>query len=160
MKRLSQLAIAWFALVAGASVAWGQGWTPLAGAYVGPVGAAAPTFNFYGTPASTGLVNVYPSGQAVGAPGTTWLAPVCRPVPALQPVPYATAYAPPAATYWPAVTVNYVQPTVAYGTVPTGAYLPAVSVAQPVAAAPRVWVKPKVYVAGQPIRNLLRAITP
>ncbi len=160
MKPFGRLAIAWLALVGGASVAWGQGWVPLAGAHDGPASVAVPTFNFYGTPASTGLVSVYPSGQAVASPGTTWLVPVCRPVPAAQPVPYAAAYAPPVATYRPAVTVNYVQPTIAYGTVPTSAYLPAVSGAQPVAVAPRVWVKPKVYVAGQPIRNLLRAITP
>ena len=30
----------------------------------------------------------------------------------------------------------------------------------PAAVGPKVWVHPKVYVEGQPIRNLIRAVTP
>ena len=55
----------------------------------------------------------------------------------------------------------------AAGYTPTYVASPAtceVPVAQPVAAAvpagPKVWVHDKVYVQGQPLRNLLTAITP
>jgi hypothetical protein len=45
--------------------------------------------------------------------------------------------------------------------VASSAYTPvAYTPAAAVATGPRVWVKPKVYVEGQPIRNLLKAITP
>jgi hypothetical protein len=64
----------------------------------------------------------------------------------------------PVASYPTPVTVAY--PTAAMGPYPfatTVAYTPAPA---PAANGPRVWVHPKVYVEGQPIRNLFRAITP
>ena len=88
------------------------------------------------------LVNPYGGGMTAAAPYAT----------------YAAAYAP-AVPYRPAVTVNYLRPTLAYSPVSAPVY-PAAYAVQPVAAGPRVWVKPKVYVEGQPLRNLLRAITP
>jgi len=56
----------------------------------------------------------------------------CMPVVARYPAPLYTTYSPVAAGYPVAAT----------------------------AAGPKVWVHPKVYVEGQPLRNLLRAITP
>ena len=57
-------------------------------------------------------------------------------------------------TYHPQVVATYAAP--AY---PAPAYAVAAPVT-PAAAGPRVWVHPKVYVEGHPIRNLLTAITP
>ena len=67
------------------------------------------------------------------------------------------------------VLANYYPPVyrpVIAGYTPTYVASPAtcaVPVAQPVvpaAAGPKVWVHEKVYVQGQPLRNLLTAITP
>jgi hypothetical protein len=93
-----------------------------------------------------------------------------------------TVYSPPVVAYQPATT--YVHPYVAYSpvvapyatyspvVVPYGAYSPIVAPAPYAAYAPvyapavavvpgrAVWVHPKVYVQGQPVRNALRAITP
>ncbi len=75
---------------------------------------------------------------------------------------------PPAVTYVP-VTSRYVAPTVAYMPVmaryPASPYRTYAPVAggypgAATAAGPKVWVHPKVYVEGQPLRNILRAITP
>lgn len=61
--------------------------------------------------------------------------------------------------YGPTAVVAPVAPTVVYRYgVPV--YTPGVVVARPVYAAPRVLVRPKVYVAGQPVRNFWRAVTP
>jgi hypothetical protein len=55
------------------------------------------------------------------------------------------------------VVARYPAPTyVTYAPAPTGY----VTAAAPVSAGPKVWVHPKVYVEGQPIRNLIRAVTP
>jgi hypothetical protein len=82
----------------------------------------------------------------------------------------ATAYyAPGPVTYQPAVT--YVRPVAVYRpvVVPYVAYSPVVApapyaayapVVAPAYAGPVVWVHPKVYVQGQPVRNVFRAITP
>lgn len=163
MKLLKGLAVGCITGLLGAAGAQAQGWAPLAGPYDGSMNVVTPASSpymapVYGSPVSTGLVTVYAAGPTAGVPAATWTGPGCRPVAVPQPAPYSVAYAP-AMTYRPAVTVNYVQPTVAYGSVPASAY-PAGYAVQPVAAGPRVWVKPKVYVEGQPIRNLLRAITP
>ncbi len=70
----------------------------------------------------------------VAAPVTTYYAPVVSP-------PVTTYYAPaPVTTYYaPAATTV---------------------VATPVVAARPVIIRPKVYIPGQPVRNVLRAITP
>lgn len=177
MKLLRRIAIGLITLVTGSTAAWAQGWAPLPGPYDGAA-SVAPSYGAYGIPASTGLVTVYALGQGAGFPTMPlagWTSPGCRPMPATQPTPYAAtyaavtyapatctpaSYAPMSVAYRPAVTVNYTQPSVAYSPVPAAAYLPGSYGAQPMAVGPRVWVKPKVYVEGQPVRNLLRAITP
>jgi hypothetical protein len=58
--------------------------------------------------------------------------------------------------YTPTVARYPAQPCVAYAPVAND-YLAAAAAAHP---GKTVWVHPKVYVEGQPIRNLLRAITP
>jgi hypothetical protein len=63
--------------------------------------------------------------------------------PVARPVYVNAAYRPCATTYAAYQPVTYAQPAVA-----------------PVAAGPRVWVHEKVYVEGQPLRNLIKAITP
>jgi hypothetical protein len=72
-----------------------------------------------------------------------------------QPVPIYTYVAPP---------VYYVAPPVYYQALPVYVAPPVYYVAPLVYVAPvripRVWVHPKVYVEGQPIRNFLQAITP
>ncbi len=75
---------------------------------------------------------------------------------------------PPVVTYVP-VASRQVVPSVAYMPVVARYPAPLYTTYSPVAggypvpataAGPKVWVHPKVYVEGQPIRNLLRAITP
>ncbi len=73
-----------------------------------------------------------------------------RPVVAAPVVAYRPVAAAPVVTYRPVVP--------GYGS-PVAAYYPPTAVgAYPVG--PTITVRPKVYVSGQPIRNLLRAITP
>jgi hypothetical protein len=66
-------------------------------------------------------------------------------------------YRPVVASYAPAYVAYQPRPIPAYSTV---TYRAPVACATPVATGPRVIVHPKVYVEGQPIRNILRAITP
>lgn len=68
-----------------------------------------------------------------------------------------TAYTP-ATTY--SGTVNYVPRTTYSPTCVATYQAPVYRTMLPVATGPRVYVHPKVYVEGQPIRNLLKAITP
>jgi hypothetical protein len=72
-------------------------------------------------------------------------------------------YAPVVTTYSPVVTaaptVVFTPPVVMYSRVVT-TYAPVVTTYTPVVAARRVLIRPKVYVAGQPVRNFFRAITP
>ena len=98
----------------------------------------------------------------------SYLQPV-QPAPAMRPTvccrhvaapcaPPVAAYRP-AVAYRPVVNVNYAQPYAAYAP----AYpAPQTTYAVPttVASGPRVYVKPKVYIEGQPLRNLITAITP
>ena len=87
----------------------------------------------------------------------------------VPPTPYAAYYAPqPVVPYYaPAPTVAYFAPAPTYySPVPAVTYYaptPMV-VPAPVAVAPvygrAVVIRPKVYVAGQPVRNVLRAVTP
>ena len=77
-----------------------------------------------------------------------------------QPVPVYTYVTPPG---WYAPV--YVAPPVYYQTLPVysmpnGGYYVAPPVYVAPIRVPRVWVHPKVYVEGQPIRNFLQAITP
>ena len=66
--------------------------------------------------------------------------------------PRTVRYRVPVVTYRPAV-VRY--------RVPTTVYQPMVTTYSPVLVPAGPWlVRPKIYVAGQPIRNVLRAITP
>ncbi len=91
------------------------------------------------------------------------------PAPAVAYRPVLTPYVQPAVAYQPLVVqAARLQPYVAYQR-PYAVYSPVVSAGYnapfytaPAAApaGPKVWVHPKVYVEGQPIRNLLRAITP
>ncbi len=67
------------------------------------------------------------------------------------PVPVVAAYPPVTAYYPPAVT--YVAPTTVY-------YPPTAPVVVSRVPVPAVVVRPKVYVVGQPIRNVIRAVTP
>ena len=94
----------------------------------------------------------FPGSNASFAASTTW-----EPV---QPV----AYTPVAARYPAQAFVKYTPVVARYPAQPYTAYAPVANdyLAAAAAAHPgkTVWVHPKVYVEGQPIRNLLRAITP
>jgi hypothetical protein len=76
---------------------------------------------------------------------------------------YAPAYVRPA--YYAAAPVvrpvyaPVYTPTVSYATAFAPAPVPAYA-APAYAGGPQVWVHPKVYVQGEPVRNLIRAITP
>lgn len=100
-------------------------------------------------------------GYMPAAPAVAYYAaPVASygPVVAASPV-VATAYYAPQPVYYPAPAPYYVARPVA-----TPYYVAAPVVAPPVAVAPvygpAVIVRPKVYVRGEPVRNVLRAITP
>jgi len=82
----------------------------------------------------------------------------CEPVASYPP---SVTYVPGASRY-PAPTVVYMPVAARYPASPYAGYAP-VAGGYPVAATSpgrKVWVHPKVYVEGQPIRNLLKAITP
>jgi hypothetical protein len=74
----------------------------------------------------------------------------------------AISYSPIVRAYSPVVTaaptVVY-RPPVVYSPVVT-TYSPVVTAYSPIVAARPVLIRPKVYVAGQPVRNFFRAITP
>ena len=112
---------------------------------------AAPVYASYYAPAAPAYATYY-------APSTAYYAPA--------PVPYAAYYAPPVAYtayYAPPVAYStYYAPPVAYSTyyAPRVAYAPAV-VAYPYARPGwSMYGTPRVYVAGEPVRNILRATTP
>jgi hypothetical protein len=96
---------------------------------------AASMLSIAATPAEARKVVTY------YAPAVTYVAPVAVP-------PVTTYYAP---TMVPATT--YYAPAVAAPVV-------AAPVMTPVIPARQVIVRPKVYVRGQPVRNVLRAVTP
>jgi hypothetical protein len=87
------------------------------------------------------------------------------------PAPVAGYYATgPVATYAPVVTTAYYAPRAVYYPAPVPYYVASpvampyyatapVAVA-PVYYGPAVVVRPKVYVRGEPVRNVLRAVTP
>lgn len=85
------------------------------------------------------------------------------------PVPVAAYYAPvPVVGYGPVVAASYYAPAPYYAAAPVPYYAAAPVVpayyAAPVAVAPvygrPVIVHPKYYYPGQPVRNVLRAVTP
>lgn len=118
-------------------------WEPAATTTYVPGYAPSPTVTY--SPAAT---------YAPAAPAVNYVPAVNYYAPAAPYVPVAARCAAPSVSYMP-VVARYPAPTyVTYAPV-AGAYP-----AAPVPAGPRVWVHPKVYVEGQPIRNLLRAITP
>jgi hypothetical protein len=91
---------------------------------------------------------------------------VYRPVVAAPVVTYSPVVTTYSAVVAPAPAVVYRPPVVAYSPVVTAyspvvtTYSPVVTAYAPVVAARPVLIRPKVYVAGQPVRNFLRAITP
>jgi hypothetical protein len=98
----------------------------------------------------TPAVNYAPAASYAPTAVSAFAQPVvCTPVAARYPAQAYVKYTPVAARY-PA------RPYVAYAPVADN-YLAAAAAAHP---GKTVWVHPKVYVEGQPIRNLLRAITP
>lgn len=130
----------------------------------GPLYEPAPTYAppppTYAPPAQT----YNPPAPIYSAPASAYPQPVPAPVvvPAYTQPTYVrqtvtTTYAPPRPAYGPTATyagsMSYV-PRVTYAPTCVTTYR------EPVAVGPRVWVHPKVYVEGQPIRNLIRAITP
>jgi hypothetical protein len=94
--------------------------------------------------------------QATPAPVAAYYA--TGPVAAYSPV-VATAYYAPPAAYYPAPVPYYAaSPVVA--PVPAPYYAAAPVAVAPVYYGPAVVVRPKVYVRGEPVRNVLRAVTP
>jgi hypothetical protein len=139
--------------------------------YYGAAPAAAPYGSTVYPTSGTAYVpsTAYYPAPAYAAPVVAYrpvVAPYAAPYAAYRPVvvpavPYAN-YANPYAVYRPAVT--YAQPYVVNAPAPAAAFSPPVypapAPAPAVAVGPKVWVHPKVYVEGEPIRNLLKAITP
>ncbi len=144
----------------------------------------------YGNYAPTPVDATYAPGPAAYAPAPNMSTTVSTRWEQAAPATYAPAYAPPVAytpamnytpavNYMPAVNfapaVNYAPMAAPYA-VPTVTYMPVVarypaptyvtyappakSCVPPAPVGPKVWVHPKVYVEGQPIRNLIRAVTP
>jgi hypothetical protein len=168
----------------GASGAMAQGMLVPVSGYdtYGSYGSAAPSYS----PAPAAYGWTMPP-QTAYSPATSYYAPpsyaatsyavpsytvnrYAAPAVAYRPV--VTEYLPPAVAYRP--MAQYVQPAVAYQPVvayrqPYAVYRPVVvagynapvyTTPAAVPAGPRVIVRPKVYVEGQPIRNLIKAITP
>lgn len=103
------------------------------------------------------VVAVFSGGVASGQYSVAAPVPavVYRPVPVMVPAvtvyqPVVPAYAPVVAAYPPLVAYRpmVVPPPVVYGAPPV------------VYAGPPAVVRPRVYIPGQPVRNVLRAVTP
>ena len=109
---------------------------PRVAAYYAP----APTETYYAPEAGPVVTSYYAS-----APVTTYYAPTTT---YYAPAPVTSYYAPAPVTSYYAPTTAYYAPTTAYYA-PTTAYY----------GSP-YYVRPKVYVAGEPVRNFFRAITP
>jgi hypothetical protein len=156
MRFLTSFALA-LALAATTSVASAQvysvyspiaGYTPAVTDYgYGP--AYSPTVTYYAGSAGVAPVGAIPTTAyyaPAAVPTTTYYAPTAAIVPTTTY--YAPAAVPVTSYYAPAAIpmTSYYAPAA----VPVTAYY----------GAPRVWVNPKVYVAGEPVRNFFRAITP
>jgi hypothetical protein len=119
---------------------------------------AITAFLLAGSACSGAVVFYPPPYTSYYVPATAYYAP---------PPAYTTYYAPPV-TYAPAVPyATYYAPPVPYATyyappVPYASYYaaPAYVAYRRVAVGPSMYGTPKVYVAGQPVRNALRAVTP
>ena len=120
-----------------------------------PAPSYAPPVQAYNPPAPTYNMPAPTYSQPALVPAPVVVPPCVQPSYVRQTV--TTTYAPAAATPGPMATyagsMNYV-PRVTYTPTRVTTYR------APAAVGPRVWVHPKVYVEGQPIRNLIRAITP
>ncbi len=93
-----------------------------------------------------------------------------------SPAPVVAYYAPaPIVSYGPVVTASYYTPQTVYYSAPASyyvaspivtpyyvasPYVPATVAVAPVYYGRAVVVRPKVYVVGEPVRNVLRAVTP
>ncbi|MEI8375234.1 MAG: hypothetical protein WCJ35_20630 [Planctomycetota bacterium] len=94
----------------------------------------------------------------------------CRTCAPVGPVPVVTYFAPaPVASYGPVVTTSYYAPAPYYAAAPVPYFVASPVVAPfyvppPVVFAPAygwpVVIQPRVFVPGQPVRNVLRAVTP
>lgn len=135
--------------------------------YAGSVNAApvvstpAPVVTNYAPAVSAPVVTNY--APATSAPIVTNYAPSATPVVTASPVITAPPViaAAPIITYRPVPLITYRQPVTYVAPTVTG-YAGNVSTvyAVPVAAAPGVVVRQKVYYRGQPIRNTFRVLTP
>jgi hypothetical protein len=155
------------------------GYQPVTSYYAPPSYAspsyAAPSYApaSYAAPSYASASYADPNYASPGCAAPTYAPPgyavANYPAPAVAYRPVLPAYVQPAVAYQPLVVqAARLQPYVAYQR-PYAVYSPVVSTGYnapvypaPVAApaGPKVWVHPKVYVEGQPIRNLLKAITP
>lgn len=127
--------------------------------YVLPA-APAPVVSYYAPPLTAPVVSYAPVVAPSYPPVVTY-SPVTPVIAAPRVVSYYPA-APVVSTYRPVVStyqpvVSTYQPVVSTYRPVVTAYSPAVSYGY---AGSPVVVRPKVYVPGQPIRNVLRAITP
>lgn len=120
--------------------------------YVLPA-APAPVVSYYAPPLTAPVVSYAPVVAPSYRPVVTY-SPVTPVIAAPRVVSYYPA-APVVSTYRPVVSTY--QPVVSTYRPVVTAYPPAVSYGY---AGSPVVVRPKVYVPGQPIRNVLRAITP
>ena len=110
-----------------------------------------------------------PSYTSDYAPQVTYAAPVAyaasyaAPVAYAAPAPYVSYYAAPVA-YTPAPYVAYYAPPVPYAAyyAPRPVYVPIVAPYRAYYAVPGVsmYGTPRVYVPGEPVRNVLKAVTP
>jgi hypothetical protein len=98
---------------------------------------------------ASGVVTTYPSAVTAYYPSAV----TAYSYPAYTSYSYSYPAYPAAVTAW--------RPVVAYSPAVTYPVVTPTYVASPVVATgPAVWVNPKVYVEEQPVRNLIRAITP
>ncbi|MGQ9576559.1 MAG: hypothetical protein ACUVUC_14700 [Thermoguttaceae bacterium] len=101
----------------------------------------------------------YTPTAAAYLPTAAYCPPASYAVPTVAYRPALVQYARPAIAYQPAPAPSP-QPYAVYSPAGLVGYSTAYAAPVAVAAGPWVIVRPKVYVEGQPIRNLIRAITP
>lgn len=119
---------------------------------------SAPNYAFYSAPSYPAYSA--PNYAVYSAPNYAAYAGPSYAAPAISYRPVVAAYATPAVAYRPAVA-SCAGPYTAYSPTAVTAYsASAYSVPVSVPPGKRVIVHPKVYVEGQPIRNLIKAITP
>lgn len=120
---------------------------------------STPVTTYYAPSVSTPVTTYY--APEASTPVTTYYAPSAAPTTTYY-APTTTYYAPTTAYYAP--TTTYYAPTTTYYAPTTAYYAPTTTYYAPTPVtsyyAPGVVVSPKVYVAGQPVRNFFRAVTP